>query len=90
MSKATIKLPAAFSVRDQHEFDAHGHLVRRLNDKLRIKQVATGTHVNGGPTVYWGLVHLAGEDPSEDDIKAALTEAGFDAKHNGAHYSVEY
>lgn len=48
MNTVQIELPQAFSVRDVHEFTAHNHLLARL----RVKPVAVGIHVNGGPTVY--------------------------------------
>lgn len=74
----TITLPQAFSVRDEHEFVAHGHLVERMNPKLRIVQVATGMHKKGGCTVYWGIVYSQDEVPGSEIIKAALAAAGFD------------
>ena len=33
-----------------------------LNPDLMVKQVATGMHVDGGGTVFWGIVY-SGEDP---------------------------
>lgn len=75
-----VTLPVAFSVRDTHEFIAHRHLLQRLNPALRVTEVATGVHVHGGPTVYWGLVHDADTLKTPDDvIMAALVAAGFDA-----------
>lgn len=73
-----IELPKAFSVRDDHEFYPIQHLLARLNPRLMVKQVATGTHVSGGSTVYWGLVYLEGQTPTTREIEAALREAGFD------------
>jgi hypothetical protein len=37
-----MKLPAAFSVRDDHEFFPIQHLMARMNSKLMVVQVATG------------------------------------------------
>ena len=79
---AKIELPRAFSVRDEHEFYPIQHLMARLNPDLIVKQVATGVHVDGGGTVYWGLVYLNAEPPSQQKIEAALKEAGFDFVHN--------
>jgi hypothetical protein len=76
--KATIELPKAFSVRDEHEFYPIQHLMARLNPKLMVHQVATGTHVHGGCTVFWGLVYQEGQTPTKEEVKAALAEAGFD------------
>jgi len=78
----TIELPKAFSVRDEHEFFPIQHLMARLNPQLVVKQVATGVHVDGGSTVFWGLVFLNGEPPSKKKVKMALREAGFDFAHN--------
>jgi hypothetical protein len=79
---ATIELPKAFSVRDEHEFLPFQHLLARLNPKLLVKRVATGVHVDGGGTVFWGLVYLDGEPPSKKKVEIALREAGFDFAHN--------
>ncbi|NUQ63493.1 MAG: hypothetical protein HUU20_13525 [Pirellulales bacterium] len=77
-----VELPKAFSVRDDHEFYPIQHLLARMNPDLRVVQVATGRHVHGGPTVFWGLVYLDGKTPSRKDMEAALNEAGFDFGHN--------
>jgi hypothetical protein len=79
---AKVELPKAFSVRDEHEFLPIRHLMARLNPKLLVKLVATGVHVDGGGTVYWGLVYLEGEPPSKQKVEIALREAGFDFAHN--------
>lgn len=81
---ATIDLPKAFSVRDDHEFYPIQHLVARLNPDLMVSHVATGVHVEGGCTVFWGLVHLKDEPLTEQQVKTALAEAGFDVAHNGS------
>jgi hypothetical protein len=79
---AQVDLPKAFSVRDEHEFFPIEHLMARLNPRLLVKQVATGVHVDGGSTVFWGLVYLNGEPPSKKKVEIALREAGFDFVHN--------
>ena len=53
-------------------------LLDRLNPKLRVRHVGSGKHVNGGPTVLWGLVCLDGEQPSEEEVETALKQAGYD------------
>jgi hypothetical protein len=80
--QATVELPKAFSVRDEHEFFPVQHLLVRLNPKLVVAQVATGLHVNGGCTVFWGLVYQEDHLPSKKQVEAALREAGFDFVHN--------
>jgi hypothetical protein len=80
--EAKVSLPKAFSVRDDHEFLPIQHLLARLNPKLTVTQVATGVHINGGSTVFWGLVHLEGKAPTKKQLHAALEEAGFDFVHN--------
>lgn len=75
---ARMELPKAFSVRDEHEFLSFQHLMARLNPDLLVKQVATGVHVNGGGSVFWGLVYLNGDPPGRLEIEEALREAGFD------------
>jgi len=77
-----IELPKAFSVRDEHEFLPIQHLMVRLNPQLIAKEVATGVHVDGGETVFWGLVYLKDEPPGKKKVEAALREAGFDFVHN--------
>jgi hypothetical protein len=79
---AKMELPKAFSVRDEHEFFPIQHLMSRLNSKLMVRQIATGVHVDGGGTVFWGLVYLTGESPSKKNVEIALREAGFDFAHN--------
>ena len=79
---AKMELPKAFSIRDEHEFSPIQHLMARLNPKLLVEQVATGVHVNGGETVFWGLVYLPGEPPSNLKVQEALREAGFDFARN--------
>jgi hypothetical protein len=80
--KVTIELPKAFSVRHDEEFPLIQDLVARLNPKLLVAQVATGMHVNGGYTVNWGLVYLDGQPLTDEEVAAALKEAGLDAQHN--------
>ena len=77
-----VKLPKAFSVRDEHEFFPMQHLMARLNPDLMVKQVATGVHVDGGGTVLWGIVYCGESPPSRAEVEAALREAGFDFKHS--------
>ena len=77
-----IELPKTFSVRDEHELLPIQHLMSRLNPKLLVTEVATGVHVDGGGTVFWGLVYLEGEPPSKKKVEIALREAGFDFVHN--------
>ena len=77
-----IDLPKAFSVRDEHEFFPIQHLMARLNPSLMVTQVGTGVHVNGGCTVFWGLVYVEGQPPSREEVEAALAEAGFDFARN--------
>jgi hypothetical protein len=79
---AKVELPKAFSVRDEHEFLPVRHLLGRMNPQLVVKQVATGMHVDGGTTVFWGLVYLQSEPPSKKRVEVALREAGFDFTHN--------
>ncbi len=79
----SVDLPQAFSVRDENEFYPIQHLLARLNPDLIVTRVATGRHVHGGPTVVWGLVHVNGEKPSQQEIEQALNTAGFDVETNG-------
>jgi len=55
-----------------------------LNPQLAVRQVATGKHVDGGCTVYWGLVYLEGRPPTDAEVHSAMKEAGFDFSHNGS------
>ena len=80
--KATIDLPKAFSVRDAHELPIVEDLMARLNPKLLVVQVGTGVHTSGGPTVNWGVVFLEGQALTEQQVHAALAEAGLDLEHN--------
>ncbi|HBO46032.1 MAG TPA: hypothetical protein DD670_19340 [Planctomycetaceae bacterium] len=76
--QANVELPKAFSVRDEHEFYPIQHLMARLNPKLMVTQIATGMHVSGGETVFWGLVFLEGDSPDQTQVESALQAAGFD------------
>jgi len=80
--QATIELPKAFSVRDERELPLIQDLLARLNPKLLVIQVATGVHVDGGYTVNWGLVYMDGQPPTDEDLLAALKDAGLDVEHN--------
>ena len=80
--KATIELPKAFSVRDDRELPLIQDVMARLNPRLLVVQVATGLHVDGGCTVNWGLVYLDGQPVTDEDVQAALEEAGLDIEHN--------
>ena len=80
--QATIQVPKAFSVRDDHEIHPIRHLMTRLNPQLRVVQVGTGVHVNGGCTVFWGIIYLDGHRPDQNSVEAALRDAGFDFVHN--------
>ena len=77
-----IQLPSAFSVHDENEFFAFQHLLARMNAQIRVAQVATGVHVNGGCTVYWGVVHHDEQVVTTEDMKHALAAAGYDFDHN--------
>jgi hypothetical protein len=85
--KIDIELPKAFSVQDENEFFPIQHLLARLNPKLMVIQVATGMHVNGGCTVFWGVSYLDGQRVTRTEIELALKEAGFDFKHGAIHDS---
>lgn len=80
--QSVIHVPKAFSVRDEHEFFPFQHLLARLNPKLVVTRVATGMHINGGCTVFWGLVHEDKQPLTRKDVEAALRDAGYDFKHN--------
>jgi hypothetical protein len=80
--QASMRLPVAFSVRDEHEFFPMLHVMTRMNPKLTVAQVVTGRHVNGGCIVLWGLVHEEGQPIAKEDVEAALREAGFDFQHD--------
>lgn len=80
--QTTVEVPKAFSVRDEHEFLPVQHLLARMNPKLTVRRIATGVHVNGGCTVFWGLVFLEGQSVAKKEVEAALREAGFDFAHN--------
>jgi hypothetical protein len=87
--KAKVKLPKAFSVRNEHEFFPIEHLLARMNPELKVEQVAKGVHVNGGDAVLWGLVFLEDDPPGKKKLEAALKEAGFDFDRNGAAEAAE-
>jgi len=80
--KVTIELPKAFSVRDDRELPLIQNLMAQLNPKLLVIQVATGVHVDGGYTVNWGLIYMDGQPPTDEDLHAALKDAGLDIEHN--------
>jgi hypothetical protein len=80
--KVQAEVPKAFSVRDEHEFYPVQHLMARLSPKLVVTRAGTGVHVNGGCTVFWGVVHLEGKPPSKKELEAVLAEAGFDFDRN--------
>jgi hypothetical protein len=80
--KVTIDLPKAFSVNEDREFPLIQDLMARLNPKLSIYQAATGVHINGGTTVNWGLVYMEGQPFTDEEMHAALKEAGLDFEHN--------
>jgi hypothetical protein len=80
--KAAVDLPKAFSVRDDRELPIIQDLMTRLNPNILVAQVATGVHIDGGYTVNWGLVYMDGQPPTDEDVAAALKEAGLDAQHN--------
>ncbi len=80
--QAKIDLPTAFSVRDENEIHPIQHLMARLNPKLMVSHVGTGRHVNGGPTVFWGLVSMDGQLPTKKEVETALRQAGYDFGHN--------
>jgi hypothetical protein len=82
--KVSVNLPQAFSVRDDHEFFPIQHLMARMNPKLMTVPVATGVHVDGGGTVFWGLVYEEGQKLTRADVEAALRQAGFDLTHNAS------
>lgn len=80
--KVHVDLPKAFSVREENEFYPIRHLMARLNPKLSVAQVATGLHVQGTHSVFWGIVFHEGKLPNRKDVEAALKDAGFDFARN--------
>ena len=80
--QATIDLPKAFSMRDDRELPLVQDLMKLLNPRTLVAQVATGLHVDGGCTVNWGLVYLEGQHLTDEELAAALKEAGLDDQHN--------
>lgn len=78
----SIEIPRAFSVRDENEFFPIQHLLARMNPDLMAEQAATGRHVQGGCTVFWGIVYFKGRVPTRAEAEAALREAGCDFNHN--------
>lgn len=80
--KTEVKLPKAFSVRDDREILLVRELITRMNPKLRVTQVATGIHIDGGYTVNWALVYMDGQAITDEEVEIALKEAGLDAQHN--------
>lgn len=80
--QSKVELPQAFSVREENEFFPFQHLLARLNADLIVSRIGTGRHVSGGSTVLWGLVHMKGSAPSDEEVEAALKRAGYDFEHN--------
>ena len=80
--QATIELPKAFSVRDDGELTLVQDLLAKLNPNLLVVQVATGLHVHGGCTVNWGLIYMDGQSITDEELHAALKDAGLDFEHN--------
>ena len=80
--QAAVELPKAFSVRDDRELTLIQDLMARLNPKLLVVQVATGLHVDGGYTVNWGLIYMDGQPLTDEELRAALKDAGLDIEHN--------
>ena len=78
-----LNLPCAFSVHDENEFYAFQHLMARMHSQLRVTQLTTGKHINGGCTVFWGLVHVGSDNVAKEDLESALEDAGFDFEMNG-------
>ena len=76
--QATVELPKAFSVSNDQEFFPMQHLMARMNPKLMVTQVATGRHVRGGCTVFWGLVYADTQTLTRSVVLKALKDAGFD------------
>ena len=66
------ELPKAFSVGNEQEFLPIQHLMARMNPQFVVRQIATGVHVDGGGTVFWGLVYLKSEPPSKNKVEMAL------------------
>jgi len=81
--QTAIEIPQAFSVRDEHEFYPFQHLLARLNPELRVVQIATGVHIHGGCTVFWGLVYQDGQELTKQHVEAALKRAGYNFAQNG-------
>ncbi len=80
--QAKVDLPQAFSVREENEFYPFQHLLARLSSELVVQHIGTGRHVSGGSTVFWGLVCMNGEQPTEMEVEMALKQAGYDFGHN--------
>ena len=80
--QASMRLPVAFSVHDEHEVFPMLHLMRRMNPRLVVTEIVTGRHINSGYTVLWGCVHEEGQPIAKEDVEAALREAGFDFQHH--------
>lgn len=88
--ETTVRLPQAFSIANHEEFFPIQHLMARLNPRLIVLQAATGRHVDGGPTVYWGVVFEAGQTIDDETLNAALAEAGYDFAHGPVTITPEH
>lgn len=80
----SVDVPKAFSVRDENEFFPIRHLLARMNPKLIVEQAATGRHVKGGCTVFWGIVYREDRVPTRQEAEAALREAGCGFPHHAS------
>jgi len=87
--EVTVKVPTAFSVRDENEFYAFQHLIARMNPQLQMTPVATGVHLNGGCTVFWGLVYASSETLTRETVETALKEAGCNLGHSFQLYRLD-
>lgn len=74
--KVELNLPTAFYAKDYHEFDEYERFAKKLNPKLKVKEVAFGSSPDGWRDVYWAIVYCGGK-PSEHKINKALFEAGY-------------
>ena len=81
--ETTVVLPQAFSISDEHELLLIQHLLARLNPQIVAQLVTTGVHVDGGPTVHWGLAYLVRQPLTRRQVVTALEGAGLNVAFAG-------
>ena len=73
--KIELNLPLVFAVDDYHQISEYGDILTLLSNKIKTVEIAFDH-------LYWGLVYIKKDKPSQTEIDNMLIASGFRGDNN--------